>query len=208
MEVLRPLPREERVREIFQKSGGILEGHFIAHSWKHLDRYVDKRLFYAYTQETTEICSMFAKDFKNDNIEVVIAPATGGIILSFETARLLTLMTGKKVISAFLEKRKEGGFEFHKGVAELIKDKRALDLDDVLTTGGSLKDAVDETRKAGAKVVRVGVIWNRGGVKPKDIGVEDEVGIDSLCNIRFQDWTSAECAISGPCSKGIPLTKP
>lgn len=197
------IPREERIIQIFENTKAILDGHFIGTSFKHLDKYVEKRLIYPSTQETSEICEMFAEDFKGKDIEVVIAPTTGGIILGFETARQLTIMTNKKVANVFIEKKKKGGLEFHEGFSELVKGKRALILDDVLTTGGSLEGVVNETKKAEGVIVGVGVVWNRGSVKSKDIGVGVE--IDALCERQYESWTEEECSASGPCSKGIPV---
>ena len=205
-EILKQLPREERVNQLLKETGTELKGHFIAASGKHLDTYIDKRLIYPDTEVTSEICGMFAEDFKDKNIEVVIAPAVGGIILSFETARQLTKMTGKKAYSIFLEKKKEGGFEIHGNLGkEKVYGKRALILDDILTTGGSLKEVVDETTKHGGNIAGVGVIRKRGDVTSKDIGVSDDVKIDALSTVKLPDWTEEECAVSGPCSKGIPV---
>lgn len=202
-EKLLTLPREERIIQIFERTGAILEGHFIGTSLNHLDKYVEKRLVYPSTQQTSEICGMFAEDFKDKGIEVVVAPTTGGVILGFETARQLTIMTGKDVANVFIEKTKEGGFKFHEGFSKLVEDKITLILDDVLTTGGSLRGVINEVKKVRGNIGGVGVVWERGDVGPKDIGVDVE--IDALCKKKYKSYTEEECAILGPCSKGIPI---
>lgn len=159
-ERLKQLPREERVNQILEKTGAILHGHFLATSGLHLDTYLEKRDVYPHIDETTEICEMFAEEFKEDEIGVVVAPATGGIILGFETAKQLKKRKGKDVLNCFLEKTTDG-FEFKGDFAGMVKGKRVLIVDDILTTGGSITKAVDAVAKAGGETVAVGIVCDR-----------------------------------------------
>lgn len=196
------MSRGERVNSILEKTKAVSNGHFLATSGLHLDTYIDKRVVYMYPEETSELCDMFAEEFKNDNIEVVVAPATGGIILCFETAKALSKLTGKDVKSCFLEKTDDGGLVFKKVFAEQVKRKRALVLDDILTTGGSLKKSIESTKEIEGNVVGVGVICDRSDQDAKPNGVEKYVVLSRKTGLR--KYQPAECPM---CERGEPLEK-
>ena len=184
-------PREERGREIFADTLTLQVGHFQLSSGRHTDKYIEKRQMYLHTQEMSEVCEMIAGDFRDKNVDVVVGPERGGIVLSFLTASFLTKMTGRDILNVFAQK-KQDGFEFHKDQGELIRDKRVLIVDDVITTGESIVRVIKAVEEVGGEVIGAMVVCNRGNVKPEDIGVDK---IHALINLKLNTWSEDECPI-------------
>jgi len=193
------MSREEKVKKILEKTNAVLSGHFVYVSAKHGERYINKDAIYPHTKEIKELCSMWAKDFADSGVEVVVGPAMGGVILSHATASELTRMLKRDIPGVYAEKTGDGGFDFTRGYGDFVKGKKVLVVEDVLTTGGSVKKVIDLTKKAGGKIIGLGVIANRGGVKARDIGVKK---IDALIDINFIAMNPKDCKL---CKNGIPV---
>ena len=115
------------VIEILTKVGAILpQSHFVGTSGLHMDTYVNKDFLYPHTKETSEVCRLFADKFKDENIEVVVGPALGGIILSQWTAYHLSEICGKEILGIYTEKSPEGGQIYTRGYDSYVKGKRVL----------------------------------------------------------------------------------
>lgn len=204
-EILKQLPREERVNAILENTKTILKGHFLSTSGLHLDTYIDKRRLFPNTDETSEICGMFADEFKDMDIEVVVAPATGGVILGFETARKLKEITGKKVLDCFLEKKDSGGFGFKGGYEKLIRGKNVLILDDILTTGRSIEETNNAVKNAGGNIIGIGVICDRRDTEEelKISGVKKVIALTRKKDLR--SYRPEDCPM---CKNDRPMDKP
>lgn len=199
-ETEKEIPRDQKVRQILESTGAVLtESHFVYTSGRHGDAYINKDAVYPHTREISDLCRMFAEDFKDKGVEVVAAPAVGGVILSHETASHLTKMTEKDILGVYAEKQEDGNMEFRRGYADLIKGKRVLVVEDVLTTGGSVLKTIKAVEKSGGTVIGLGAICNRGGVKPEDIGVE---AIDALINVQMESYPEEDCK---QCKAGVPI---
>ncbi len=152
----------ESVIDILKSVGAILtDDHFVLTSGKHTDTYVNKDALYPHAEETSRICQMFAEKCKDMEIETVVAPALGGIILSQWTAYHLTKLKGKEVFGVYAEKTKDKDFTFSRGYDKLVTGKKVLVLEDTTVTGGSVKKVVDTVKAAGGEVVAVCVMVNR-----------------------------------------------
>lgn len=194
------MTREDKVKKILAKVNAVLtNGHFVYVSEKHGDKYINKDAIYPHTKLIKELCSMWAEDFKDLNIEVVVGPAMGGVILSHDTAAELTKLLKKDIPGIYSEKDGEGGFSFTRGYGEFVKGKRVLVVEDILTTGGSVKKVIELTKKSGGKVIGLGVIANRGNVKAKDVGVRK---IDALIDLKFETMEPKDCIL---CKNGVPV---
>ena len=99
---------------------------------------------------------------RREGVEVVIGPAIGAAILAQWVAYHLTDITGKDVSAAYADKDGQGGFILKRGYDGLVKGKKTLVVEDLTTTGGSVKKVVEAVRAAGAEVVGVVVLANRG----------------------------------------------
>lgn len=196
-----PRYREKRVREILENTEAVLTGsHFVYTSGRHGSAYINKDAVYPHTEQTRELCRMWAQDFAEKNVEVVVGPELGAVILANNTASELTNITGREVLGISAKKGAEkGSFEFNRGYGDLVKGKRVLVVEDVVTTGGSVKTVIDLVRRAGGEVVGLGVLCNRGNVKPEDVGVDE---IDSLVNVTMESWAEEDC---GLCRDDAPI---
>jgi len=173
-----------------QARGALLRGHFQFSSGRHGDTYVEKFRILQWPDVTSEACQMIADHFRGAP-NLVAGPTTGGIILSYETARHLGLR------SVIAERKDDGsGREFKRGF-EIGPGDRVLVVDDVLTTGGSVREVVDAVLARGAEVVGVGMLVDRtnGSV---DFGVP----FFACIALEIASWEPSECAL---CKQGIPL---
>ena len=151
--------------DLLREVGAVLEGHFQYASGRHGSLYVEKFRLLEDPVATTQLCGMLAEHFTEPagraGVEVVVGPTTGGVILAFETGRQMGLS------NYFAESMEDGkGREFRRGF-EFRPGQRTLVVDDVLTTGGSLRDTIDAVRAAGGDPVGVGVIVDRSGGRTK-----------------------------------------
>lgn len=150
------------VIEILKKVGAVItNSHFVYTSGKHGEVYINKDAVYPHTTETSRIGTLFAEKYKDSDIDVVAAPALGGIILSQWTAYHLTRLKGKEVLGVYTEKTPEKNQIFTRGYDTHVKGKKVLVIEDLTTTGGSVRKVVDSVKSAGGDVVAVCVMVNR-----------------------------------------------
>lgn len=191
---------EEEVLDLLQKVGAFRAGHFVFVSGLHAGTYVNKNAMYPYTREMSRLCRGIAERFAGKNIEAVVGPATGGIILSQWVAYHLSEIEGREVYAAYADKDDEDGFVIKRGYDEVIKGKNTLVVEDLVTTGGSLRKVVAAARSVGANVAGAVAICNRGGVTKEAVG--DPPEFISLLTVHLNQWPEADCDL---CKKGIPV---
>jgi orotate phosphoribosyltransferase len=199
----RPNQNIDRIAaELAARGVVIKKDHFVYASGMHGRDYINKDIIYPNVSLTAEICSEIALNFAEQEIDMVVAPEKGGIILSTWIAHWIQELTGRKILSLYAEKTGEdGGFAFRRGYGAFIPKRRILVVEDVLTTGGSVKKVIETTRNLGGEVLGLGAIFNRGGVKQADIG---DVPIFSLFDIKLRAWDEKDCHL---CKKGIPVNE-
>ena len=175
---------------VLQERGAMLRGHFQFASGRHGDTYIEKFRILQWPDLTGPMCEMIAEHFRGKP-DLVAGPTTGGIILAYETARHLGL-------ASFIAERKEDGAgrEFRRGF-EIGPGHRVLVVDDVLTTGGSVREVIDAVRERGAEVVGVGMLVDRTGGK-----VDFGVPFFACISLDVVSWTPEECPL---CKQGIDL---
>lgn len=181
---------KEKILEIFKETGVMLEGHFLLTSGRHSDKYMQcAKLF-----QNAEISEMFAKELagKFEAVDLVVGPAIGGIILAYEVSRQMG------VPNVFAE-RQNGEMTFRRGF-EIPKDAKVLVVEDVVTTGGSVKEVVTLVKKLGAEVVGVGSIVDRSNGK-----VEFGVPFEAVLTMEVISYDTEDCPL---CKKGLPAIKP
>jgi len=195
---------EQEILEILSKVGAVItDSHIVYTSGKHGKAYVNKDAVYPYTKETSKLCRAIAEIFNDLRIEVVIAPAIGGVILSQWVAHHLSNLSrqGKQVLGVYAEKVDGGDtFVIKRGYDKLIAGKKVLVVEDVLTTGGSAKKVIEAVRAIGGEVIGLGVLCNRGSITPQEVA--DVPVLFSLVNIKLDAWNPDECPL---CAKGIPI---
>ena len=191
---------QQDVIQIFRRHGAVvLNDHLVYTSGKHGDAYVNKDGVYPYTQDVERICRAIAEEFVDANVEVVIAPATGGIVLSQGVARHLSELTGRDVLSVYSEKV-DGTFVIKRGYDKIVAGRRTLVVEDILNSGGSARGTVVATRTCGGEVIGVAALWNRNEVTTKML--DDVPLLFSLVNMKLQVWPEADCP---SCAQGIPV---
>ncbi len=190
----------EQVLDIFKKTGGyITDSHIVYTSGKHGSAYLNKDAIYPHTAEVAKLCRAIAEEFKGKGVDIVAAPALGGIILSQWTAHHLSELEGREVLGVYTEKTPEKDQIFTRGYDALIKGKKVVVVEDILNTGGSVYKVVASVKKAGGSVVGVAALANRGGVTAEDVG---DVPLFTLASIILDAWDESNCPL---CKKNIPI---
>lgn len=182
------------VVQILKDAGAILEGHFIGTSGRHMSIYITKDAWFPHTEIVSKVCSMLAEMNKDRNIDVVVGPALGGVVLSTWTAYHLSKLTGRDVLSLFTEKTPENGQVFKRGYDKVVKGKRVLIVEDTVATGSSLKKVIEAVEEAGGELVQVSLVINRvsNEISSKNLGVPvdalGEVPADTYGEDEVPDW--------------------
>jgi orotate phosphoribosyltransferase len=182
----------DKVIEIFKKAGAVKEGHFLLASGLHSPVYWEKFRILQYPHYTEKLCGLIAQHFKDQKIDVVAGPTTGGIILAFETARQLG------VRSIFAEK--EGETRIFRRDFDLPPGERTLIVDDVMTTGGSIRETMGAVDKLGGTIIGIGVLVDRSQGK-----IDFGVPLFSCLRAPTTVYPPQECPL---CAAHIPLVKP
>lgn len=189
------------VIEMLKKSGAVItNSHIVYTSGRHGSIYINKDALYPHTAFSSRVGELFAQKYKDTKIDVVAAPALGGIILSQWTAYHLSKLKGKEVLGVYTEKTPEKNQIFTRGYDKLVKGKNVLVVEDLTTTGGSIKKVVDSINNVGGKVVAVCVMVNRDPEK-----VTSEVigaPFSSLAVLKAESFAEEECAL---CKQNIPV---
>ena len=189
------------LKMLAQADAVITDSHIVYTSGKHGSAYINKDAIYPYTSKISFLCRQLAESFINDGIEVVVAPAVGGIIMSQWVANGLTLLTHKEILSVYAEKSDNGEtFTLKRGYDKIVFGKEVLIVEDVLNTGGSVIKVIDTVRRAGGIVAGVGALCNRGGVTEKSLGGIPK--LVSLVSITLDAWEAEKCPL---CAKKVPI---
>lgn len=183
---------KERVLEILKEAGVLLEGHFLLTSGRHSEKYLQCAKIFQDSKYSEELCAALAEKFKAANIELVIGPAIGAIQMSYEVSRQL----GVKNIFA---EREDGKMTLRRSF-EIKPGQRVLVVEDVVTTGGSVREVIDIVREHGGEVAGVGVVVDRTGGK-----IDFGVPLESVISIDVVSYTAEECPL---CKAGKELVKP
>ncbi|HZZ65000.1 MAG TPA: orotate phosphoribosyltransferase [Candidatus Baltobacteraceae bacterium] len=170
--------------------GALLAGHFRLSSGRHSDRFIQKFRILENPALLEPVAREIAQAFAHAKPTVVVSAAVGGILLGYEVARAL----GTKAI--FVEK--ESGVPVLRRSFSLAPSDRALIVEDVVTTGGSVNEVLGVVRGSGAQISGVGVIVRRADV---DFGIPTH----ALLDMPIVSYDPAECP---QCARGEPITDP
>ena len=155
------------VLHMLEETNAVMHGHFLLTSGLHSPTYVEKFNVLQQPRYTEALCKEIAARFVNDNVELVVGPMTGGILLAYEVAKNL--------------------------------GTRVLIVEDIVTTGGSVREVLDVVKSEGGVPVGVGLLVDRSGGKV-DFGVRTE----PLLRLDVEAYKPEECPL---CQKGVPLTQ-
>lgn len=186
--------KTEEVMKKFEQAGAIQKGHFKLTSGVHSDTYIQCAQVMQHPEFMHNLCSELGKKFRGDDIDVIVGPAIGGIIMAHVMARVL----GPWVRAIFTE-RENGKMTLRRSF-EIILGEKVLVVEDVTTTGSSVREVMDIVKSREGKVVGVGVLIDRSGGKV-DFGIKTE----KLLTVDIKTYLPEECPL---CKKGIPVVKP
>ncbi len=195
---------ETEIMHLFADAHAIVTGsHFVYNSGRHSSVYVNKDALYLHTDITRQLCEQMAFHYDAEQVDVVVGPVMGGIILSqWVAAALNARRTSGETLAVYAEKEDTASgsrFEFRRGYDAYIQGKRILVVEDVLTTGGSARRVVELVRQHGGTVVGLSALCNRGNVQAQDVG---DVPLQTLITLPLDTYTEAECPF---CQQGIPV---
>jgi len=194
----------EEIMAIFVRTGAFRKGHFGLVSGLHSEGYVNKDAIFPHTEDISNLGLEIAMKFVDDEIDVVVGPEKGGIILSQWIAYHLTKLLRREILSVYAEKKAihdiRTEFKFTRNYDKFVKGKRVLIVEDILTTGGSVKVVVDLVRSTGGIVVGLGALCNRGKVTANDVGNVPK--FIALLDVELETYPPMKCPL---CKQGIPI---
>ncbi|GJQ21414.1 MAG: orotate phosphoribosyltransferase [Bacteroidia bacterium] len=185
------LPQNE-ILNIFRETGALLEGHFQLTSGLHSPQYFQCARVLQFPKYLHLFAGELARHFEYNEIELVISPAIGGIVVGTEVGRLLGVRT-------IFAERRDGIMEIRRGF-EIRPGERVLVVEDVVTTGGSVHEVIDLVRGAKAILGGVGYIVDRSNGM-----LTFDARHYSVLQLNAVTFKPEECPL---CGKGLPVTKP
>ncbi|MDE6189672.1 MAG: orotate phosphoribosyltransferase [Clostridia bacterium] len=184
---------QEQALDCYKKTGAVLKGHFKLTSGRHSDTYMQSAKLFIDTKQSERVCKALAEKLEGEKIDLVVSPAIGGILMGYEVARQLG------VPNIFAE-RENGEMTLRRGFS-IEQGAKVVVVEDVVTTGGSVKEVVKLVQSLGAEVVAVASLVDRsnGAV---DFGVK----YVNLISMEVVSYEPEECPI---CKEGkLELVKP
>ncbi len=183
---------DKEILQVLKDSNALLEGHFVLTSGLHSPQYIEKFRLLEQPKLTELLCKELAGKFRDDGVTVVVGPMTGGIILSYEVGKQL----GTKAI--FTE-RVDGKMQFRRGFT-LSPADRVLIVEDIVTTGGSVQEVIDEVRKDNSTIVGIGCLVDRSSGRAKF-----DVPFKPLLKMDVSTYSPDACPL---CKSGSKAIKP
>ncbi len=184
---------KSEILKIFKESGVLKRGHFILASGRHASQYMQMAQATQDAKITELLCQDLAERFKGEEIDLVVSPAVGGLIVGYEMSRILgtrNLFTERENGEMFLRR----GFSIKEG-------ERVLVVEDVVTTGGSVKEVIKVVEEAGGVVVGVAVLVDRSNGK-----IDFGYPFAALLSLEIISYEPDECPL---CLEGeLPAVKP
>lgn len=166
---------------ILKETGAYQEGHFKLSSGLHSPNYIQCSQLLKYPHLAEKFCKEIAKLYENENIDIVVGPAIGGILVAYEVARAMHK-------PAIFAERENGKMTLRRGFF-VDKGMRCLVTEDVLTTGGSAQEVVTLLEEMGATVIGAASIIDR----TKGNTLKLKVPFKSLLSLEFPTFTDEDC---------------
>jgi orotate phosphoribosyltransferase len=181
--------------DILKKTDALLEGHFVLSSGLHSSKYIQCAKLLSYPHKADLICKSLARKIKKNfrNIDLILAPAMGGIVIGYEIGKIL------KKETIFCE-RVKGKFTLRRGFY-IKKNSKVLIIEDVITTGKSSMECVKLIKKAKAKLVGFASIIDRS--TKKNLKIKKRIVSHLKINVPIYKANHLPNEL-----KSIPITKP
>ncbi len=183
---------EREVLALYEQAGGLLRGHFLLTSGSHSDTYLQSARVLERPERAELLCRQLARPFAADRVDVVLAPAIGGILVAHEVARAL----GAR---ALFTEREGGAMRLRRGF-HIGAGDRCLVVEDVITTGGSTREVIQVVEAAGGVLIGVGSLIDRSGG-----AATFPVKQAALATLTIPTYKPEDCPL---CKSGPPAVKP
>lgn len=180
------------VVDLLREHGALQQGHFLLSSGMHSSHYIQCALLLQYPDLTARVCAALAEPFRSEEVQAVVGPAIGAVVLAYEVARQLRAR-------ALWAERSEGRMTLRRSFT-LSPGERVLVVEDVVTTGGSAKEVAAVAERAGAVVVGVAAIVDRSSG-----GHGLRWRFEPLVRLDVEAYLPPLCPL---CREGVPLVKP
>lgn len=182
----------EEILNVFEDYGALLRGHFVLTSGRHSPKFLQAALVLQHPDNAKLLAEELAARFVSERIDLVVGPAVGGIILAHEVARALG------VSGCYSEKERDSmvirrGFTVPPGTGVVV-------VEDVVTTGGSVRKTVEHLRERGAQVCGIGALVDRSGG-----AAEFDVPFHALAELAIDTYDPTDCPL---CRSDIPIVEP
>jgi orotate phosphoribosyltransferase len=177
---------------LFEQAGALLNGHFKLSSGLHSGQYLEKFRLAENPKLLEPMCEEIARRFRDDSIRIVLGPTTAGIILAYNVARHLG-------VEARYAERENGVMTLRRGQS-LEPGTRVLVVDDILTTGGAVKECIEVVRRHEAVLAGIGVLGDRSGGS-LDLGAR----MEAVLTMAVEAWPPESCPL---CEAGVPIYQP
>lgn len=182
----------ESTLKVFEETGALLNGHFLLTSGLHSNQYFQCAKVLQHPQIAADLCAQMAQPFKDQRVDVVIAPAVGGIVVGHEVGRALG-------VRALFTERENGAMTLRRGF-EIQSGESVLVTEDVVTTGGSVKEVIRLVNDLGGQAVGVGCLVDRSN-GTADFGIP----FHPLISLQVETFRPEACEL---CKQGLPAIKP
>jgi orotate phosphoribosyltransferase len=178
------------ILKLFEQAKAYLRGHFLLTSGRHSEVYFEKFMLLQYPDIMTELCTTLAAPYQDKQVQTVVGPTLGGVVIAYEVARQL----GCRAIYA----EADGDLRVLRRGFSLDKGERVLLVDDILTTGRSVREVVDMAESYESDILGIALMLDRSG------GTTFKYPLTTLASIDAESYDPGECPL---CLKGEPITQ-
>ena len=182
-------PRE--LLKLLQETGAMLEGHFLLTSGRHSNVYIEKFRILEHPRALDDLCRAMSETVQNQNVELVLGAAIGGILIAGSVGRYLDV---KHIFS----ERVDGKMELRRGFS-ITKGQRLIIVEDIITTGGSVFELIQLAKDYEAEIVHVVSLVDRSSGE-----INFEVPTTALLTIPSESWEPEDCPL---CQQGVAITQ-
>ncbi|MBI5405021.1 MAG: phosphoribosyltransferase [Candidatus Kerfeldbacteria bacterium] len=188
--------------QLLYECQAIRTGHFVLSSGAHSDMFVAKSEVTVFPGITIALADEMANRLYDDKIEVVVAPVIGAVVIGFAVAyHLNQLRPGSTVYSVYAEKDGDG-FSLNRGYDRLVRNRRVSIVEDIITSGDTVKRVIECVQRSGGRVTAVGCLWNRAGTTAEKLGVES---FTALVDRALSKWSATPDDPCPLCRDGVPV---
>lgn len=184
--------KQKEIIELFKKTDVIQTGHFELSSGRHTDTYLQCAKIMQYPEYTNKLAKEIAELWTEEDIDLIVGPAIGGIIISYAVASVMNLRN-------IFSERKDGKMKFRRNL-DVKEVEKVLIVEDVVTTGGSVREVITLLEESNAHIVGISSLVDRSNGE-----VEFDYQFKPLLKLEVDSFEADNCEL---CEKGIPINKP